>query len=117
MLAPYKYLMKTKGNNSKIVPQQWTMNLAQYTLLNVMKILHFGRHQEVNYYVKMFLASYHGGYLWLNRQITFYPALINRITGLSMQGSDPHDYYPGNTADRALAQKIKEAYGDVEKGT
>jgi hypothetical protein len=52
----------------------------------------------------------------LNHRITVDPTLINRITGLSMQGPDPHDYYPGKTADRALAQKIKEAYGDVEKG-
>jgi hypothetical protein len=36
MLAPYKYLMKTKGNNSNIIPQPWTHNLAQSTLLNVM---------------------------------------------------------------------------------
>jgi hypothetical protein len=28
MLAPHKYLTKTKGNNFKIVPQSWTMNLA-----------------------------------------------------------------------------------------
>jgi hypothetical protein len=27
-LAPYKYLTRTKGKNSKIIPQQWTMNLA-----------------------------------------------------------------------------------------
>jgi hypothetical protein len=33
-----------------------------------------------------------------------------------MQGPDPHDYYLGKTVDCALAQKIKEAYGDVEKG-
>jgi hypothetical protein len=26
-LSPYKYLTKTKGKNSKIIPQQWTMNL------------------------------------------------------------------------------------------
>jgi hypothetical protein len=31
MLAPHKYLMMTKGKNSKIVPQQWTMNLTQST--------------------------------------------------------------------------------------
>jgi hypothetical protein len=43
--------------------------------------------------------------------------LINRIIGLSMQGPDPHEYYPGKTTDHALPQKIKEAYGDVEKGT
>jgi hypothetical protein len=33
-----------------------------------------------------------------------------------MQGPDPHEYYPRKTKDRTLAQKIKEAYGDVEKG-
>jgi hypothetical protein len=53
MLSPYKYLTRTKGKNSKIVPQQWTMNLMQSTLLNVMKIPHFGRHQEVNACVKL----------------------------------------------------------------
>jgi hypothetical protein len=44
MLASYKYLMKKKINNLKIVPQSWTQNIAQSTLLNVMKIPHFGRH-------------------------------------------------------------------------
>jgi hypothetical protein len=28
MLSPYKYLTRTKGKNSKIIPQPWTMNLA-----------------------------------------------------------------------------------------
>jgi hypothetical protein len=28
MLTPYKYLTRTKRKNSKIVPQQWTMNLT-----------------------------------------------------------------------------------------
>jgi hypothetical protein len=42
--------------------------------------------------------------------------LINQIIGLSMQGPDPRDFYPSKTADRALAQKIKDMYGDVEKG-
>jgi hypothetical protein len=66
--------------------------------------------------VKLFLESYHGGYLWLNCQIKVDPVLINRIIGLSMQRPDPNDYYPRKTADYALAQKIKEAYHDVEKG-
>jgi hypothetical protein len=34
-----------------------------------------------------------------------------------MQGTDPLDFYPGKTADHALAQKIKDMYGDVKKGT
>jgi hypothetical protein len=117
MLAPYKYLTRTKSKNSKLIPQQWTMNLALSTSLNVMKISHFGRHQEVNACVKLLLPSYHGGYMWLERRITVDPALINRIIVPSMQGPDPHEYYPGKTADHTLAQNIKEAYGDVEKGT
>jgi hypothetical protein len=64
-----------------------------------MKIPHFGRHQEVNACVKLLLASYHEGYLWLDRHITIDMALINKITRLSMQGSDPHEYYPGKTTD------------------
>jgi hypothetical protein len=59
MLAPHKYLTRTKGKNSKIIPQPWTQNLAQSTLLNVMKIPHFGRHQEVNACVKLLLSCYH----------------------------------------------------------
>jgi hypothetical protein len=89
MLAPHKYLTRTKGKNSKIVPRPWTHNLALSTLLNVMKIPHFERHQEVNSCVKMLLSCYHGGYLWLNRCITMDPILISRITGMSMQGPDP----------------------------
>jgi hypothetical protein len=27
MLTPYKYLTKTKGKNSKIIPHPWMMNL------------------------------------------------------------------------------------------
>jgi hypothetical protein len=117
MLALHKYLTKTKGKNSKIVPQSWTQNLAQSTLLNVMKIPHFGRHQEVNACIKLLLSCYHGGYLWLDHRITVDPTLIHRITGLSMQGPDPQEFYPGKTSDRALAQRIKETYGDVQKGT
>jgi hypothetical protein len=117
MLAPYKYLTKMKGKNSKIIPQSWTMNLAQSTLLNVMKIPHFGRHQEVNACVKLLLSCYHGGYLWLDHRITVDLTLIHQITGLSMQGPDPQEFYPGKTTDRVLAQKIKDTYGDVEKGT
>jgi hypothetical protein len=86
MVAPYKYLTRTKGKNLKIIPQPWMMNLTQSTLLNIMKIPHFDTHREVNACVNLLLASYHGGYLWLNHRITVDPVLINRIIGLSMQG-------------------------------
>jgi hypothetical protein len=56
MLAPYKYLTKTKGKKSKIIPQPWTMDIVRSIILNVMKIPHFGRHQEVNVCVKLLLS-------------------------------------------------------------
>jgi hypothetical protein len=62
MLTPHKYLTRTKGKNSNIIPQSWAMILAQSTLMNVMNIPHFGRHQEVNAYVKLLLSCYHDGY-------------------------------------------------------
>jgi hypothetical protein len=43
--------------------------------------------------------------------------LINRIMGLSMQGPNPHNFYTRKSKDRALTQRIKDTYGDVEKGT
>jgi hypothetical protein len=92
------------------------MNLSQSTLLNVMNIPHFGRHQEVNVCVNIMLSCYHGGYLWLYRRITFDPTSIHRITGLSMQGPNPQDLYRGKATDHALAQRIKDTYGDVENG-
>ena len=82
-----------------------------------MKIPHFGRHQEVNACVKLLLSCYHGSYLWLDRSITVDLTLIHRITGLIMQGPDPQDFYPGKVVDRDLEQRIKDTYGDVEKGT
>ena len=117
MLTPHKYLTITKGKNPNIVPQQWTHNLAQSTLLNVMKIPHFERHQEVNSCVQLLLFCYHGGYQWLEWHITVDPILINQITGLSMQGLDPQEFYPRKTVNHALTQRIKDIYGDVEKGT
>jgi hypothetical protein len=117
MISSYKYLTGMKGKNLNIIPQPWTMNLTQSTLLNVMKIPHFGRHQEFNACVKLLLSCYHGAYLWLDCYITVDPMLIHRIIGLSMEGPDPQEFYLGKATDCALSQKIKDTYGDVEKGT
>jgi hypothetical protein len=54
--------------------------------------------------------------MWLDKCITVDPTLIHRITELSMQGPDPQEFYLGKAADHTLAQKIKDTYGDVEKG-
>jgi hypothetical protein len=115
MLSPHKYLTKTKGNKSNIIPHPWTMDTARSTILNVMEIPHFGRHQEVNACINILLSCFHGGYLWLDRHITVDPTFIHRITRLSMQGPDPQEFFPGKAADHDLTQTIKYTYGDVEK--
>jgi hypothetical protein len=81
-----------------------------------MKIPHFGRHQEANACIKILISCYHEGYLWLDRCITVDPMMIHLINELSMQGPYPQQFYPGKTSDCSLAQHIKKAYGDVEKG-
>jgi hypothetical protein len=43
--------------------------------------------------------------------------LIDGIIGLSMQGPNPQDFYRRKSTDLTLAHKIKDTYGDVEKGT
>jgi hypothetical protein len=85
-------------------------------ILNVMKIPHFNRHKEVKACVKLLMLCYRGGYLWLDRRVTVDSTLIHLITGLSMQAPDPHQFYPGKVVDRSLVQRMKETYGDVEKG-
>jgi hypothetical protein len=77
MLAPHKYLTKTMGKNLNIIPQPWTMDIAISMLLNVIKIQHFGRHQEVNACVKLLLLCFHGGYMCLDRHITIDLVLIH----------------------------------------
>jgi hypothetical protein len=54
--------------------------------------------------------------MWLDKWIIVDQALIHFIIGLSMQGPDPQHFYPGKASDRSLAQRIKEAYDEVEKG-
>jgi hypothetical protein len=116
MLTPYKYLTKIKGKKSKIIPQPWTMDIARSTILNVMNIPHFEGHQEVNVCVKILFSCFHGVYLWLDRCIIVDLVLIHHITRLSMQGTDPQEFYPEKVADRTMAQTIKDTYDDVEKG-
>jgi hypothetical protein len=116
ILTPHIYLTRTKGKKSRIIPQPWNMDLVQLTILNIMKIPHFGRHQEVNACIKLLLSRFHGGYLWLDRRIIVDPVLIHRITGLSIHGPDLQYFYPGKAVDHSLVQKIKDTYSDVEKG-
>jgi hypothetical protein len=104
LLTLHKYLKKTTRKKSEIVPQPWTKDIVRSTILNVMNIPHFERHKEVNACIKLLLSCFHGGYLWLDKCVIVDLMLIHMITELSMQGPDPHKFYPWKAADRALTQ-------------
>jgi hypothetical protein len=92
------------------------MDIVRSTILDIMKIPHFGRHEEVKVCIKIPFSCFHGDYIWLDRCIIVNLALIHQITRLSMQGPDPQDFYPGKDVDHALTQRIKDTYVNVEKG-
>jgi hypothetical protein len=116
MLAPHRYLTKKNGRKPNIVPQPWIKEIVRSTILNVMKIPQFGRHQEVNACVKLLCHSTMEVICMLDKHVTMDLVLIHLITGLSMKGPDPHQFYLGKVADRSPVQRIKETYGNVEKG-
>jgi hypothetical protein len=85
-------------------------------MLNVMKMSHFGLHQEVNSCIKLLLLCYPDRYIWLDRRIIVDTTLIHQIIGLSVKGPDPQQFYLGKDLDHSLSQRIKESYREVEKG-
>jgi hypothetical protein len=107
ILSPHKYLTRTKGKKSKIIPQPWAMDIARSTILNVMKIPHFGRHQKVNACIKIMLSCFNGGYLWLDRCITVDPKLIHQIIELSMQGPTHNNFSQGRLQIAPWHKKLK----------
>jgi hypothetical protein len=116
MPTPHRYVMKTTGKKPKIVPQPWIKELARSMTLNMMNILDVDRHREVNSCIRLLPSCYHGDYLWIDSRVTVDPTLIHLITGLTMQGLNPHQFYPGKMSYRSFNHCIKEAYGDIEKG-
>lgn len=71
-----------------IVSQEWIDKLALSGLLNLLRILHFGRSPELNAVVKVFLSCVHEGYLRLDGKIDLNVDVIHRITGLGKVGRD-----------------------------
>jgi hypothetical protein len=109
-------LEKKTRKKPRLMSQPWIKELVQSTMLNVMKIPHFGHPQEVNACVKPLLSCYHGRYVWIDRRTTMDPMLIHCITCLGVKGPDPQQFYPDKESDHSLAQCIKEDYKEVEKG-
>lgn len=76
------------------------MPIHQSTILNTLRLPHFGRSPEVNVVMKILLSRVHGGYLWMDSAISIDPHLIARLTRLSKQGRDPGAVNVGKMQDK-----------------
>ena len=66
-----------------LTPQAWIASLQPSGLLNLLQIPHFGRSNEINAVVKVFLSCVHGEHLWLDYRVDITIDLIHRIISLS----------------------------------
>jgi hypothetical protein len=80
------------GHFSKPINQskQWASRLANTGILIMLDILHFGRGQDVNNYIKKMMAVTHRGYLWVEETVSIDVDLIMYITWLPYGGRDLH---------------------------
>ena len=91
------------------------MKLAPSGLLNLLRILHFGRSLELNAVVKILLLCVHESYLWMDKKIDLNLDVIHRITGLSKAGRDPGAHFICKSLNRKLVMKIIKEH-NVTKG-
>ena len=75
-----------------------------------MHMPHFGHTTEVNTCVKQLLVCFHGGCLWLKRNILVDVELITSITGLPLAGVDPMPFFTRKDQDATLTNRMKEKY-------
>jgi len=84
-LVPNKFLKKYISSETHMIatePHVWTMGLQKEGIMNHFDIPHFGKSQEINVCVKMFLSCVHGGYMWYDWTISIDTNLIVHITDL-----------------------------------
>jgi len=77
----------------------------------MMEIPHFGKRIEINICVKLFLCCVHGGFLWLDREISINTYLIAQITGFPSVGEYPLKLFTEKMQEKALVERMKEKYG------
>jgi len=99
--------LNTEHGRELISPIEWVAPIYRSTILNALRLPHFGRSLEINVVVKVLLCRVHGGYIWLDSRISLDPHLLARLTKLSKQGIDPSTVFIGKTQDKQLAETLK----------
>ena len=112
-------MVMTVNPNMKVealTSQAWIASLQPSGLLNLLQIPHFGRSNEINVVVKVFLSCIHRGHLWLDRGVDIMIDLIHWIMGLSKTGADPMAHFVGKDQDRKLAARLIKKYNLTRGG-
>jgi hypothetical protein len=91
-----------------IEPQVWDMGLDKAGILNLFDIPHFGWTQEINACIKMILIFVHGGYMWLDREVSINKYLIVHITNISLQGEDPYLLFFDKKNEKYITERMKD---------
>jgi hypothetical protein len=87
------------------------MRLEKTKYYEPFDIPHFGTSTEINFFVKILLSFVHGGFLWLDRQISIDTDLITCIIGFPSKGEAPSPLFTYKKKDKALAKRMKDKYG------
>lgn len=106
---PDTYL-KSEHDREVLLLVKWAKPIQRSTILNALRLPHFGRNPEINAVVKVLLFRVHGGYLSMDSMISLGPHLIARLTRLSKQGIDPASTFMGKTQDKQLTSTLKKKF-------
>lgn len=103
------YLQVTSdGQGGEVItPLDWAENLHHTTILNAIRIPHFGRGPKINSMVRLLLTRMHGGYLWMDSRISLNSHLIWWIRRLRKQGRDPFTTFVDKKKDKKRDEQLK----------
>jgi len=79
--------------------------------MTLLEIPHFGRGKDINNFVKQLLEVMKGGILWMDMKFSIDVDLIEKITGIPIDGEKPSQYLDDKTKEKSLAKEMKKNYG------
>jgi hypothetical protein len=88
-------------------PTQWTIELYNSGIMNLLDIPHFGCSKNVRPYVKQLVSHIDGGIMWMDRKIQIDVALISKIIGLPTFDAQPEKYLNNKAREKEITELVK----------
>jgi hypothetical protein len=92
-------------------PAQWITGLYNSGIMNLMNIPHFGSGKNVHLCVKKLMNVVHKGILWMDRIVWINVALIVKIIGCPIVGTQPEEYLETKVHEKEVAEIVKGKFG------